>query len=141
MPTGKLFEKLMGNGPGTWFTLPMLGYPKEWYPRYRECQPVFNEKTQEWEIHILTALGSLDHHCGLGEEKVFRHPNFLGFYDMPGDLTKGVFRFSVPPKWLNDFLLIREGRFSEVTDEYREQCKTVFPKQTERFQKLFGGNL
>ena len=135
---GNLLQKLTGNGPGTFFLLPMLGQPREWYPRYRECQPMLNPDTQEWEIHILTGLGSLNHHCGLGEEKLKSHPNYLGFYDMPNDISKGVFRFSIPPKWLNDFIRIHESRFSEVSEEYKAECNRVFPRLKERFRATFG---
>lgn len=127
-----------GVNPSTFFILPMLGekHPDE-YPRFRDCFTVVDEKNN-YEIHVLTRVGGNNRGQGFGEEELQKHPNYLYDQDEEEDNTYATYVFSVPKEWKKDFDKIAEGRVSEVSSEYQDRLRKVFPKLNEKFDIIFG---
>lgn len=132
------YNMVNGVNPSTFFILPMLGekHPDE-YPRFRDCFTVVDEKNN-YEIHVLTRVGGNNRGQGFGEEELQKHPNYLYDQDEEEDNTYATYVFSVPKEWKKDFDKIAEGRVSEVSSEYQDRLRKVFPKLNEKFDIIFG---
>ena len=127
-----IYNMMYGVNPATFLILPMLGMHPDEYPRFRDCF------VDDGQILVLTRVGGNNRNCGFGEEKLYKHPNFVKTYDSEQDSTYGYYVFSVPEKWKDDFerLLRRENPSSE----YLTQMCKVFPKLESVFMERFGQN-
>lgn len=116
--------------------LPMLGRKSEEYPRFRDCW-LSDDHTH---IEIYTRVGGNNRNCGFGEEKLYEDKNFAYTVDDDFDNTYAIYAFKVPDKWKNDFELIKEGKYSEVSEEYINVVKDMYPKLAEEgfIDNLFG---
>ena len=90
-----LYNMLFGYSPACIFALPILGHREDWYPRFRNA---WMDKSSDGtrEIGIYTRVGSLNHGCGFGEEKLYSEPGFLRFEDDDFDATYGTYVFKCP---------------------------------------------
>jgi 3'-phosphoadenosine 5'-phosphosulfate sulfotransferase (PAPS reductase)/FAD synthetase len=64
-----------------------------------------------------------------------QHPDFVATYDDENDNTYGYYIFNVPEKWKNDFERIRNKK--RPSDEYIEQCCSIYPKIADRLRQQF----
>lgn len=108
----------------------MLGdkHPDE-YPRFRN---VFlrDKEHPEYDnlIQVYTRVGGNNRGEGYGEEELEAHPNFVATFDDDFDSTYGTYVFDIPEEWKEDFKLVQEGKFLEVSNKYKAQVEKVFPK-------------
>lgn len=126
------YNMLNGVNPATFFILPMLGKHPDSYPRFRDC--FIGEDNN---IHVFTRVGGGNRNEGFGEEKLYKHENFISTFDDDFDSTYGTYVFSVPEKWKNDFELIKKGEFKQVSTEYKIMIKDTFPKLKEKLDTLW----
>lgn len=114
------------------FIVPVLelGHPDD-LPRFRDAS--FSEAG---EIAIYTRVGGGNRNAGFGEEVFENHPDFLDSEDDEFDSTYATYYFSVPDKWADDLYNALDGKFSEVSPEYKELVKKTFPK-IEGLDELF----
>lgn len=131
-----LYNMINGVNPAAFFILPMLGeqHPDS-YPRFRDC--FANLDNEQPEIHVYTRVGGGNRNEGYGEEKLYQHPNFLKTWDDDFDSTFATYSFSVPAEWREDFDLIIAGNIKNVSAEYQRRLRTVFPKLSETFDRIF----
>lgn len=127
-----LYNIINGVNQATFFILPMLGekHP-EHYPRFRNC---FVDGD---EIHVYTRVGGNNRNCGLGEEELQQHINYLYDKDDDFDNTYATYVFSVPDEWKKDFKKIKSGKLKEISQAYKDRLYKVFPKLKDTFDKLF----
>ncbi len=45
--------------------------------------------------------------------------------------------FRVPERWKDDFAKMKEGRMSEVSDEYKAEVARVYPKLADKIDEMF----
>lgn len=129
-----LYNLINGVNQATFFILPMLGKHPDEYPRFRDCFVDLDEKT----INIYTRVGGGNREDYEDEiEAVTKMPNYLRDYDDDFDNTFATFDFSVPEKWKADFEKITTGKATEISDEYKQELKRVYPKLTEKFDSIF----
>jgi len=125
-----MYNMLNGLCPATIFLIPMLGdkHPDQ-YPRFRDCFS-WDENRPDLEkgIFVFTRVGGGNRDQGYGEEWLEKHPEFVETYDEEGDNTYGMYVFKVPSKWKDDYCLVEEREFSDVSDEYKKQVEKVYPK-------------
>lgn len=130
-----MYNMMNGYNPACILILPMLGRNAEEYPRFRDCA-----LTEDGNgIAILTRVGGSNRGQGYGEEELEQDENFIRTFDHPEDDTYGIYEFRVPEKWKKDFELIKEGKYSEVSDEYVAVVKLFYPKLTSigKIDKVF----
>lgn len=119
--------------------LPMLGKHPSEYPRFRDCfledegHPEYNDY-----IQVYTRVGGNNRGEGYGEEKLYEHPNFVTSFDDSFDNTFATYVFSVPDEWKADFELVKQGKFKETSQKYRDLLYRVIPKLSDKWDKLFG---
>jgi hypothetical protein len=132
------YNMIHGVNPATFFVLPMLGRHAEEYPRFRDCflgdddHPEYND-----HIHVYTRVGGGNRGAGFGEEEIMKHPNFVTTYDDSFDSTYGTYVFSVPEEWRADFELIKEGRLKEISMEYQDQVRKIYPKLQDKLDQIW----
>lgn len=130
-----LYNMMNGFNPACLYIMPMLGRKQEEYPRFRDCYV-----TEDGNIAIFTRVGGGNRNCGFGEESLYKDKNFIKTYDYDFDSTYGIYEFSVPDEWKEDFEKIMSGKESEVSDKYVERVKQIFPLLAEKgvVDKAFG---
>lgn len=129
-----LYNMTQGVNLATFIILPMLGekhYSE--YPRFRNCFISEGNK-----ICIYTRVGGNNRNCGLGEEDLYNHPNYIGTEDDEFDSTYAKYYFSVPNKWINDFNKIVNGELKHISDEYKNVLYKVYPRLKGQFDIIFG---
>lgn len=122
-----MYNMVMGHNPACVILMPMLGRKESEYPRFRDC---FLSEDGE-RIAIYTRVGGNNRNSGFGEEKLYSDPNFANTYDDDFDNTYATYEFNVPEKWKKDFECIKNGTFSDVSQEYVNYVKSFFPKLAE----------
>ena len=122
---------LNGVNPSTFLLLPMLGKHPDKYPRFRDC--FLGEDNNS--IIVYTRVGGSNRNCGYGEEKLYKHPNFIKTYDDDFDETFGYYVFSIPKKWANDFVAILKGEC--WSEKYHKQMCKIFPKLEKEFTEIY----
>ena len=148
-----LYNILHGVNPATFFIAPMLGrHPEEW-PRFRDCFIGEAKKT----IEIYTRMGGNNGDCWAWSETDYPknengectcpacildkelefNPYFLSRHDDDFDNTYCTLVFKVPEKWQEDFVLIIEGKFKEISNEYKDELYKIFPKLKDKFDEIF----
>lgn len=148
-----LYNLLNGVSQATFFIIPMLGKHPEEYPRFRDCfiGELFNSKeekdqfgipkkttTDDKVISVYTRVGGGNRKSYQSEIKEMQDmPTYVKDYDDDFDSTFATFIFSIPNKWMDDFNRIIEGRMNEISKEYIEEMKRVFPKLAEKFDTMF----
>lgn len=122
-----LYNALFGYSPACIFALPILGHREDWFPRFRNA---WMDKSADGtrEIGIYTRVGSLNHGCGFGEEKLYSEPGFLRFQDDDFDATYGTYVFKCPEKWEKDFDALLSGNGKDVSDDFCSLLKEFWPK-------------
>lgn len=151
-----LYNLLNGVSQATFFILPMLGKHPEEYPRFRDCfiGELLNSKeekdqfgipqkttTDDSVISVYTRVGGGNRESYQSEIKEMQDmPTYVKDYDDDFDSTFATFIFSIPNKWMDDFNKIIEGRIDEISKEYIEEMKRVFPKLAEKFDTMFSKN-
>jgi len=130
---------LMGVNPCTIFILPMLDKHPDEYPRFRDCF-LANEEHPEYDdyIHVYTRVGGGNRGCGKGEEELMKLPNFITTFDDSFDSTYATYVFSVPDRWQDDFKKIRNGQLKEVSTDYQNKVREVFPKLKDKLDLIWG---
>ena len=134
-----LYNMINGVNQATFYILPMLGekHP-DLYPRFRDCFVRKNDK--DFEIHVYTRVGGNNRGQGYGEEELLKHPNYLRDFDDDEDSTYATYVFSVPEEWKQDFEKIVEGELLDVSSEYQQRLKIVYPKLATQFDSIFNGS-
>lgn len=134
-----MYSLLFGVSPATFLILPMLGKHPDKYPRFRDCF-VHDDEHPEFDgfIHVYTRTGGgnrvayADQNAEMINSKYY-HTNF----DDSFDTTYATWIFTVPDEWKSDYEKISTGTLSEVSSEYLEQIKRVFPKLADEIDKTF----
>ena len=130
-----LYNALMGFNPACLLIMPMLGRKQDEYPRFRDC---FISEDKKY-IDIYTRVGGGNRNSGYGEEELYKDVNFVETFDDDYDSTYGTYRFKVPEKWQKDFDRIINGDLQNVSQEYIDTVKYIFPKLAENgmIDKIF----
>ena len=134
-----LYNIVNGVQPAAFFILPMLGKHPDQYPRFRDCF-TGDEEHPEYDnhIHVYTRVGGGNREDYQKEiEELRAMPGFVTDFDDSFDSTFATFVFKVPEERKGDFDLIKVGKIKDISDEYREQLYSVFPKLKEKFDELF----
>ena len=125
-----LYNLICGFNGACLLVMPMLGRKKDDYPRFRDCFfGCASDGTRE--IHIFTRVGSSNQNYGMGEEELYKDPNYLRFEDEPDDSTYGTYIFKCPAQWEADFDRIREGKLSELSSAYYEMQRAYWGENAE----------
>lgn len=135
-----LYNMLHGVTQATFFFLPMLGKHPDEYPRFRDCF-LKDEEHPEYDnhIHVYTRTGGGNREVYETENEEMRSmKGFVADFDDSFDGTFASWIFKVPEKWEADFAALIEGRMKDVSPEYREQMKNIYPKLATKFDELFG---
>lgn len=119
-----LYNAVMGFNPACVLLMPMLGRTQQEYPRFRDC---FLSEDHKY-IDIYTRVGGGNRGCGYGEEELYKDENFVTTWDDDYDHTYGYYRFKVPERWQKDFDHIINSELKEVSEEYLDTVKAMFPK-------------
>lgn len=127
-----LYNMMFGYNPAVFLLLPMLGRPKEAYPRFRDCFITEDEK----HILIYTRVGGGNRNCGYGEEELLKDPNFIRTFDDDYDSTFGYYEFAVPEKWQKDFEAIKAGGALNASVEYIEYLIGFWKNNTDLVKAL-----
>lgn len=125
-----LYNMVNGVSPATFFILPMLGKHPDEYPRFRDCF-LEDEEYPKYDdcIHVYTRTGGGNREAYEEEnEAMMAMPEYITDWDDSSDCTYASWIFKVPEKWISDFNAITSGNLQDVSKEYREQMKAVFPK-------------
>lgn len=147
-----LYNLINGVNQATFYILPMLGkHPKE-YPRFRDCfigavrnsdsEDQFGipkkETSDEMVISVYTRVGGGNRDEYQDEiEEIQGMPTYIRDYDDDFDSTFATFVFGIPEKWLADLEKITGGKANEISEEYKQELKRVFPKLAEKFDEMF----
>ncbi len=120
------------------FILPMLGRHPDKYPRFRDCF-LSDEEHPEYDnhIHIYTRVGGGNRGCGYGEEDIMKHSDFVTTYDDSYDSTYGSYIFSIPKEFKADFDKIIAGDLKNISVEYKNKVREVFPKLKEQLDGIW----
>jgi hypothetical protein len=115
----------------------MLNRHPEEYPRFRDCF-IQDEEHPEYDDHILvyTRVGG-NNRKNWTMEDIISDPNFVATYDDSFDNTFGMYVFKVPDQWRADFELIKGGRLKDVSREYQEQVKKIYPKLKQKLEEMW----
>jgi hypothetical protein len=147
-----LYNAIYGVNPATFFLLPMLGKRPDEYPRFRDCFIGGLENTDENDqfgipkkktthekvISIYTRVGGGNRETYENEiEELRKMPNYIKDYDDDFDSTFATFVFSIPEKWKTDFEKLTGGKAKEISDDYKQELKRVFPKLAEKVDSMF----
>lgn len=135
-----MYQMMHGvNAIGVFFTLPMLGKHPDEYPRFRDCF-LGDKEHPEYDDHILvfTRVGGGNRGADYGEEELMKHPNFVTTYDDSTDSTYGMYVFSVPEEWKEDYEKVKAGFLPDVSPAYQARVREVFPKLKEKLDTLWG---
>lgn len=147
-----LYNLVNGVNQATFFILPMLGKHPEQYPRFRDCFVGALENSDEADqfgipqkkasdesvINVYTRVGGgnrSDYHDEI--EEMRQMPTYLRDYDDDFDSTFATFVFGIPEEWKSDFDKIINGDIVQISNEYKEQLKKVFPKIADKFDAMF----
>lgn len=150
-----LYNAINGVNQATFFILPMLGKHTDEYPRFRDCFigelgnadendqfGIPKKKTSDEEvISVYTRVGGgnrEDYQEQIDEMR--KMPTYIKDYDDDFDCTFATFVFGIPEKWKADFEKMTGGKVSEISDDYKQELKRVFPKLAEKFDAIFTSN-
>ena len=122
-----LYNMINGFNPACVFILPLLGKHEKEYPRFRDCF-----LTEDGNIAVYTRVGGYNRNCGFGEEELYKDENFIKTYDDDFDSTYGTYEFRCPEKWKSDFEKIKDGKMTEVSDEYVSYIEEFYPLLAEK---------
>ena len=122
-----MYNALMGFNPACLLIMPMLGRKQEEYPRFRDCFISEDKK----HIDIYTRVGGGNRNSGYGEEELYKDENFVETFDDDFDSTYATYRFKVPTKWQKDFDNIITGEWQDISQEYINTIKAMYPKLAE----------
>ena len=122
-----MYNALMGFNPACLLIMPMLGRKQEEYPRFRDCFISEDKK----HIDIYTRVGGGNRNRGYGEEELYKDENFVETFDDAFDSTYATYRFKVPTKWQKDFDNIITGEWQDISQEYINTIKAMYPKLAE----------
>lgn len=122
-----MYNALMGFNPACLLIMPMLGRKQEEYPRFRDCFISEDKK----HIDIYTRVGGGNRNSGYGEEELYKDENFVETFDDDYDSTYATYRFKVPTKWQKDFDNIITGEWQDISQEYINTIKAMYPKLAE----------
>jgi len=148
-----MYQMMNGVNPATFFFLPMLGigHPDN-FPRFRDCfiakhgwqlleglpRMVAEETEPSGHIFVLTRTGGGNRDEYAEEINALQsNSNYVGDWDDEFDSTYMTFKFKVPAEWKNDYDLILQEKWTEVSAEYQARLKEVFPKLIGKFDEIF----
>lgn len=148
-----MYNAIYGTNPATFIILPMLGKHPDMYPRFRDCfiGKLTNSNTdrdsfgiplkdrdEQNVISVYTRVGGGNREEYQEEINTLRKSKYyIEDYDDDFDTTYATFIFSVPKKWKKDFHLIKEGKLTEISTEYKKELYDIFPKLKDEFDKIF----
>lgn len=135
-----LYNMIHGVQPCAFFLIPMLGekHPEQ-YPRFRDCF-MSDESRPDLTgdlIFLYTRVGGGNRGGGYGEEELEAHPNFVTTYDDDFDSTFGMYVFTVPDEWKDDFAKFKAGDLQGTSVAYQERVRKVFPKLADKLNELW----
>jgi hypothetical protein len=135
-----LYNMLHGVNPCAFFLIPMLGekHPDE-YPRFRDCFTHDDSRPDLTGdlIFVYTRVGGGNRGGDFGEEELEQHPNFVTTYDDDYDNTYGMYVFSVPDEWKDDYAKFKTGDLTSASPAFQERVRKVFPKLAEKLADLW----
>lgn len=118
---------LFGWNPACVLIAPMLTdeNPQTFFPRFRDCYVSDGGDT----IEIYTRVGGGNRDEYEDEIEALRNmPTYIRDYDDDFDDTYATFEFGVPDEWRDDFELVKEHKFSELSDAYVDRMQGCFEK-------------
>lgn len=124
---GGLYNLLFGWNPACVLIAPMLTdeNPQTFFPRFRDCYVGDGGDT----IEIYTRVGGGNRDAYEDEIEALRNmPTYIRDYDDDFDDTYATFEFGVPDEWRDDFELVKEYKFDELSDAYVERMQGCFEK-------------
>ena len=128
------YNMIHGMNPATFLLLPMLGRHPDEYPRFRDCFVGDDNDT----IVILTRVGG-NNRVSCGEEILKGFEGFIRTWDREDDNTYGLYEYSIPERWMDDYRKITLGNLTEISKEYREEMNRVYPKLKDEFEEILKG--
>lgn len=133
------YNMINGVNPCTFYFLPMLGKHPDEYPRFRDCF-LFDKEHPEYDdyIQVYTRTGGGNREgYWLENAEMEDMPEYVTNFDDSYDCTYASWVFRVPERWKEDFAKLKEGRMSEVSDEYRAEVARVYPKLADKIDEMF----
>lgn len=148
-----LYNALNGFNPACLLVLPMLGKHPDDYPRFRDCfagKLTNSENKDQFGIplkfndnqHLISIymrIGGINRPDYIDEIQQLRSiSEYVEDYDDSFDSTFATFVFTVPDKWKVEFhrIIHEDIEIRNISDEYKEQIKTVFPKLREHLDNI-----
>ncbi len=134
------YNMMNGVNLAAFFLMPMLGekHPDE-YPRFRDCF-TSDESRPDLQgnlIFVYTRVGGGNRGAGFGEDWLEQHPKFVTTYDDSFDSTYGMYVFSVPDEWADDFAKFTSGDLQNTSMKYQQRVRQVFPKLKDKLDQLW----
>lgn len=114
-----LYNIINGYSKSCFWLLPMLDRHPDGYPRFRDCY------CDGKYIIVFTRTGGPNRHM---EEDMQDREHFSYTEDSEKDDTYAFYYFNVPEQWKPDFDKIISNNTREVSPEYLEQIRKVYPK-------------
>ena len=134
-----LYNMMNGVSPAAFAVLPMLGKHPDEYPRFRDCF-LADEEYPEYNnyIHIYTRTGGANRGDYQKQNQEMREmEGFVIDFDDSFDSTYASWVFKVPDQWQDDFNKLQEGKGKEISKDYLDQMKKVYPKLADKFDEMF----
>lgn len=125
-----LYHLICGKNTSS-LLLPMINHSEGDFMRYRD---VFTSDKDDWRcdepgrrVYVFTRTGGgnreeYSEHI----EEMSRDPLFLREYDDSYDSTYMTFVFRVPEAWHADYDAVVNGKYSEISDAYRDHVKKYY---------------
>ena len=139
-----LYQMMYGvNSPVVFFVLPCLGKHPDEYPRFRDAFVGDAERPEtEGKLIVRTRTGGESNRDYFREQNqtIRNMPSFVFDYDDDFDRTYANWVFDIPEQWRADVKKLLNGKASEVSQEYREKCASVFPKIADKILANFEAN-
>lgn len=133
-----LYNMVYGTNPATFTILPMLGKHPDEYPRFRDC--FIGDETHDNVIIVLTRTGGGNRdEYDIENEELTEMDNYMCDYDADFDCTYAHFVFNVPDEFKEDYNLIINGKLNEISENYRNKLYEVYPKLSDKWDKVFKG--
>lgn len=148
----RLYNMVNGMNQAAFFILPMLGKQPDEYPRFRDCwagKLKNNEsKLDQFGLPLKRQHNSDDSFITVYTRTGGRNrdesntvittmPEYVEDYDDAFDSTFAFWIFKVPERWKADYQKIVAGDIKEISQEYQEEMKRVFPSLSDKFEELF----
>jgi hypothetical protein len=115
----------------TTFIRPMLGYDVLFFGD-TQCNCYINLNDEKETFVLVFEKNKLRLYEYIPEE-LSKHPLLKNKYDFPKYL---IFEFYVPDNYINDFYLYIDGKYSKMSDDYKEEILALHMSNPNIYKKL-----